>query len=195
MVFSYYGDPVPMKRRIPTKTGVKSTFQPEQEASMATMTVVKFATPGGADQALGVLENLQKQSLIRIQDAAVVSWDNGAKKPKTRQLHNMTGAGALGGSFWGLLFGLIFFVPLLGAAIGAAIGALQGSLIDVGIDDDFIKQTRSEITEGTSAVFLLSTDAVQDRVAEAFKGLPPFELIASNLSKDEESKLKEVFGV
>ena len=44
----------------------------------------------------------------------------GQKKPKTRQLHNLTGAGALGGAFWGMLFGLIFFVPLLGAAIGAA---------------------------------------------------------------------------
>ncbi|MEJ7900479.1 MAG: hypothetical protein WKF63_01440 [Thermomicrobiales bacterium] len=41
---------------------------------MATLTAVKFATPEGADQALGVLENLQTQNLIRIQDAAVVSW-------------------------------------------------------------------------------------------------------------------------
>ncbi len=162
---------------------------------MATMTVVKFATPDGADQALGVLENLQKQNLITIQDAAVVSWENGKKKPKTRQMTNMARVGALGGSFWGLLFGLIFFVPLLGAAIGAAIGALQGSLIDVGIDDEFIKQTRSQVTEGTSAVFLLSTNAVTDRVADAFKALPPHELIASNLSKEEEAKLKDVFGV
>lgn len=162
---------------------------------MATMTVVKFATADGADQALGVLENLQKQNLITIQDAAIVSWENGKKKPKTRQMHSLAGAGALGGAFWGMLFGLIFFVPLLGAAIGAAIGALQGSLIDVGIDDDFIKQMRAQITEGTSAIFLLSSNAVQDRVAEAFKSLPPYELIASNLSMDEEAKLKEVFGV
>jgi len=103
----------------------------------------------------------------------------------------MAGAGAMGGAFWGMLFGLIFFVPLLGAAIGA----LQGSLIDVGIDDRFIKQTREKVTEGTSAVFLLSTNAVPDRVAEAFKDLPPFELVASNLSVEEETKLKDVFGV
>ncbi len=162
---------------------------------MATLTVVKFATPEGADQALGVLKDLQTQNLITIQDAAIVSWPQGSKKPKTHQMHSLTGVGALGGSFWGLLFGLIFFVPLLGMAVGAAIGALQGSLIDVGIDDNFIKQTRSQVTEGTSAVFLLSTNAVTDRVAEAFKNLPPHELIASNLSTDEENKLKEVFGV
>jgi uncharacterized membrane protein len=161
---------------------------------MATLTAVKFATPEGADQALGVLEDLQKQNIIRIQDAAVVSWPVGAKKPKTRQQINTAAAGALGGSFWGLLFGLIFFVPLLGAAIGAAIGALQGSLVDVGINDEFIRKTRESVTEGTSAVFLLTSDAVVDRVAEAFKTLPPYELIASNLSLEEEAKLKEVFS-
>jgi len=41
-------------------------------------------------------------------DGAVVSWPPDEKKPKTRQLHSTTGAGALGGAFWGLLFGLIF---------------------------------------------------------------------------------------
>jgi uncharacterized membrane protein len=50
------------------------------------------------------------------------------------------------------------------------------------------------VTEGTSAVFLLTRDAVVDRVADAFKALPPYELIASNLSADEETKLREVFS-
>lgn len=161
---------------------------------MATLTVVKFESPEGADEALGLLEGAQKQNLIKIQDAAVVSWPVGASKPKTRQLNNLAGAGAMGGAFWGLLFGLIFFIPLLGLAIGAVTGALTGALTDVGIDDDFIKSTREKVTPGTSALFLLSTDAVQDRIAEEFKQLPPFELIASNLSSDEESKLKDVFG-
>ena len=34
-------------------------------------------------------------------------------------------------------------VPLLGALMGAAVGALSGSPADVGIDDDFIKRTRT----------------------------------------------------
>jgi uncharacterized membrane protein len=161
---------------------------------MATLTVVKFATPDGAEQALSTLEGLQRQNIITILDAAVVTWPAGEKKPRTRQHFSPTKAGALSGSFWGFLFGLIFFVPLLGAAIGAAIGAAQGSLVDVGIDDKFIKKTREEVTEGTSAVFLLSANAVVDRVAEAFKSLPPYELIASNLSTEQEATLKEVFS-
>jgi uncharacterized membrane protein len=32
-----------------------------------------------------------------------------------------------------------------------------------------------------------------DRVVEAFKGAPKFEVIASNLSKDQEERLKAAF--
>jgi uncharacterized membrane protein len=158
------------------------------------MSVMKFETPDGAERMLGVLENAQKQALINVQDAAIVSWPQGAKKPKTRQLHNLAGAGALDGAFWGLLFGLIFFVPILGLAIGAGLGALTASMVDVGIDDDFIKKSRDQITEGTSALFLLSSDAVVDRILPQVQaaGLKP-ELISTNLSQEEEDKLREAF--
>ena len=131
---------------------------------MATLTVWEFPTALGAERAESIVQQLQKQELITVHDAAVVSWPEGAKKPKTRQLHNLAASGGLGGAFWGLLFGLIFFVPLLGMAIGAATGALAGSLTDVGIDDDFIKHVRDEVKPGTSALFLMTSDAVIDKV-------------------------------
>src|SRR5829696_7075555 len=113
---------------------------------MATLTAWAFPGVGDADQAAERLRTLQAQQLINVQDAAVVSWEVGKKKPKTRQLSNLAAAGALGGAFWGMLFGLIFFVPLLGLAIGAATGALSGSLADAGIDDKFIDQVRDQVT-------------------------------------------------
>lgn len=160
---------------------------------MATLTVWKFPSPLGAEQAEHTLENLQKQELIQIHDAAVVSWPEGAKKPKTRQLMSPTGAGALGGAFWGLLFGLIFFVPFLGMAVGAGMGALTGSLADVGVNDDFINKVRAEITPGTSALLVLSSGAVLDKVTEAFAG-QSMQLVQTNLSREEEDKLREVFA-
>jgi uncharacterized membrane protein len=160
---------------------------------MATLTVWKFNSPEGAEGALATLEQLQKQELITIHDGAVVSWPEGAKKPKTRQLHNMAGAGAMGGAFWGFLFGLLFFVPLLGMAMGAAMGALTGSLSDVGIDDSFINQVRDKITPGTSALFLMTSGAVQDKVSAAFEGTE-MELLQTNLSTEQEQKLREAFA-
>lgn len=160
---------------------------------MGTLTVWKFATADGADHATEVLRDLSSKQLITIEDAATVRWDAGAKKPKTRQLHNLAGAGALGGAFWGMLFGLIFFVPLLGAAIGAAAGAVGGALTDVGIDDDFIKRVRDQVTPGTSALFVMSSNAVVDKVKEAFAGSSP-ELLFTNLSDEQERAIREAFA-
>ena len=159
---------------------------------MATLTAWAFPTVDGADQAVETVKQLQTQELIKLQDAAVVTWPTGKSKPKTRQLNNLAGAGAMGGAFWGMLFGLLFFIPLLGVAIGAAMGGLAGSMADVGIDDKFIKSVKERVTPGTSALFLLTSDAVMDRVQDAFAGLKP-ELIASNLSAEQEAKLHEVF--
>jgi uncharacterized membrane protein len=159
---------------------------------MATLTVWRFDTPDGAQNALATLERLQKEELIRVEDAAVVSWPEGRKRPRTEQLHSLVGAGALGGSFWGLLFGLLFFVPLLGMAVGAAMGALTASMADVGIDDDFIRSVRDKVTPGTSALFAMTSSAVTDRVLDNFRGTRA-ELISTNLSAEQEAKLRQAF--
>lgn len=159
---------------------------------MATLTALKFPTADGARDVLNTLESLQQQQLITIHDAAIVRWPADKQKPKTEQLHSMAGAGAMSGAFWGMLFGLLFFVPLLGAAVGAAMGGLSGSLVDVGIDDEFIKQVRDQVKPSTSALFLLTSDAVTDRVADALRGTD-MELITTNLSKEDEDALRHAF--
>ncbi|WP_439381134.1 DUF1269 domain-containing protein [Amycolatopsis lexingtonensis] len=160
---------------------------------MSTLTVWRFPTVEGAENALDLLRQLQKQQLISIADAACVSWPEGRKKPKTKDLGSLTGAGALGGGFWGLLFGLIFFVPLLGMAVGAAIGALTGSLSHVGIDEEFVSTVRARVTPGTSALFVMSEETVLDRVVEPFKETGA-SLLSTNLSAEEEARLRDAFG-
>jgi uncharacterized membrane protein len=160
---------------------------------MASLTAWKFPTPFGADDALQKLEKLQGEELIHVYDAALVTWEPGRRKPKTRELHDTKKIGALGGGFWGLLFGLIFFVPILGLAIGAATGALFGSLRDVGISDDFIREVRDKVTPGTSALFALTGEAVMDRVVAEFRD-DEAELISTNLSAEQEGKLRDAFG-
>src|ERR671912_2185433 len=160
---------------------------------MATLSVLKFNDPGGADRVLIALQGLQEREMITLEDAAVVRWPAGDKKPKTHQLHGTAGAGATWGAFWGFLFGLIFFMPFLGAAIGASTGALSGSLADVGIDDDFIRQVREQVTPGTSALFALTSGATEDRVIEELRQFD-FEIISTNLPAEQEQKLREAFG-
>ena len=73
-------------------------------------------------------------------------------------------------------------------------GALSGHFADYGIDDDFIKRVREQVTPGTSALFLMTEKAVVDRVVEELKG-GDFELISSNLSKEQEDELRSAFGI
>jgi uncharacterized membrane protein len=164
------------------------------EKVMATLTAWKFSTPQGADFALKKLEKLHSEMVINLHDAAVVLWEVGHKKPKTHEMHDTTASGALGGAFWGMLFGLIFFMPFLGAAIGAASGALLGSMRDVGISDAFIRDVREKVTPGTSALFVLSSGAVYDKVAAEFRDTEA-ELIRTNMSDEQEAKLREAFGL
>ena len=126
---------------------------------MATLSVLKFDDPYGADRVLIALQGLHERRTITLVDAAVVSRPQGNNRPKTRQLHSTAGAGAGWGAFWGFLFGMLFFIPLLGAALGAGMGAIGGSLANVGIDHDFVKQVREKVTEGTSALFALTSGA------------------------------------
>jgi uncharacterized membrane protein len=93
-----------------------------------------------------------------------VSWPENKSKPKTQQL----------GGF-----------PRL--------GALAASMSDVGITDDFIRRVRSEVTPGTSAVFAYTSGAIVDKVQAAMKPHDP-TLLTSNLSADQEKRLREAFA-
>lgn len=159
---------------------------------MAHLTVWKFDSAQGADAALGKMREIQKEHLVQVDDAAVVSWPADKKRPRTHQAAVLTLDAALDGSFWGLLFGLIFFRPFVGAAIGAAVGALTGSFADYGIDDELIEKVRAEITQGTSALFLLTEKETPDRIAEMFQG-SSMKLIQSNLSREQEVRLRALF--
>jgi len=161
---------------------------------MSALTVWKFNTADGAAHALTKLGELQKQQLIQVLDAAIVSWPAGQKRPKTRQVVDTAAAGALGGVFWGLLFGMIFFTPLLGVVVGMTAGALSGRFTDYGINDDFIKDVQGKVTEGTSALFLMTASVTLDKVEAAFAPEEKGELIQSNLSLEQEAKLREDFG-
>jgi uncharacterized membrane protein len=160
---------------------------------MSNLFVLKVADEMTAEQMVQTLKRLQDQQLIRVEDAAIVTRRPDGK-PKIRQMHDLVGAGALGGAFWGMLIGLLFFMPFLGAAIGAGAGALAGKFSDVGINDEFIKQVGSSIQPGESALFLLVSNAVADKVLPELKQYK-FQVIQTSLSEKDEAALRETLGV
>ncbi|MFC7132747.1 MULTISPECIES: DUF1269 domain-containing protein [Salinibaculum] len=146
----------------------------------------------GAEKMREKMYDFQRRELITLEDAAVVVR-NEKGKAKVKQAHSLVGAGALGGAFWGMLIGLLFFAPWLGLIAGAAAGAVSGKLGDIGIDDSFIKNVSEAIEPGNSALFLLTRDAKLDRIVEETSDMS-FEIIETNLSPDEETRLREAFA-
>jgi uncharacterized membrane protein len=61
---------------------------------MASLVVLKFDTPEGADKRLELTASLQKQHLLEVLDAATVTWHKGKKRPKTRHGGELKCAGA-----------------------------------------------------------------------------------------------------
>lgn len=107
---------------------------------MSELIVIAFDDEATGFELRAELVKMQRDYLIEMEDAVVVTRA-GEDDIQLHQAVNLTAAGALGGGFWGTLIGLVFLNPLIGAAVGAASGALAGRLTDIGINDDFMRDT------------------------------------------------------
>jgi uncharacterized membrane protein len=159
---------------------------------MTTFTVWKFETPDGAEHAEKVLKDAEADGLVKIVDHAVMTWPLGADKPETHHKHDDSKRGAAWGALWGVLGGALFAIPVAGAIAGVAIGALAKSTEGTGITKDDLARIRTEVVEGTSALFLVTEDADLDKLGERFRFNTT--LITTNLTDVERDTLLETFG-
>lgn len=164
---------------------------------MAELIVLGFDNTEEADRVLLKLSKLKKEYLIDIEDAVVAVRDE-AGKVHLKQSINLVAAGAtsgfLTGGLWGTLVGLLFMNPaaglVLGGAIGAGAGALTGSLVDYGINDDFIKSLAETLPVNSSALFILVRKVQPEKVLAELSGIKA-KVLRTSLSPDQEKKLQE----
>ena len=159
---------------------------------MTTFTVWKYDNPEGADHAVSLLQQAANEGLVKIDDHAVVSWPLGASHPTTKHQHEDNWRGAGWGALWGLLFGALFAIPVIGLAVGAGAGALSKARERLGISEEQLERIRGEITEGTSALFLVTEQGDLDRLGERMRGVHS-RLIETNLTDAERKELIETF--
>ena len=159
---------------------------------MSNLVVIAFDDEYKAFELRALLAKMQREYLIEMEDAAVVTKEAGGKV-KLHQAVNLTAAGAIGGGFWGMLIGMLFLNPLLGAAVGAGAGAISGKLSDIGINDNFIRELSESLKPGTSALFLLVRKATPDKIVERLQGFGG-KVLKTSLSKDKEEELQKVLS-
>lgn len=161
---------------------------------MSDLVIVAFPDEATAFEARAALVKLQREYLIEMEDAVVVT----RKDDGSVQLHqavNMTAAGAAGGGMWGALIGLLFLNPLVGAAVGAGAGALSDWMTDIGIKDDFLKEVGNSIPPGGAALGVLIRKMTADKVLagmEAFAGKG--RILRTSLSAEQEAKLADALA-
>jgi uncharacterized membrane protein len=160
---------------------------------MTTFTVWKFEDADGAERAEATLKTAEGEGLVTIVDHAVLTWPEDAEKPDLKHGHDSGKRGAGWGALWGVLGGALFAVPVVGLAVGAGIGALAKSTDGTGITKEDMERIRTEVTPGTSALFLVTEDADMDRLGERFRGHDS-KLISTNLTEAERDVLLETFG-
>jgi uncharacterized membrane protein len=129
-------------------------------------TAWRFSGTEGADDAVLRLKQLDDQELIDVQDVAVIRWPQYAAEP-TAQEH--------------------------ATEQGSMVSALVHKLRHGVIDGSMIESVKGDLAPGTSALVLLSSDAVIDKVAGAFAG-QGMELIRSDLSVPQQDRLRAAFG-
>ncbi len=158
---------------------------------MSELIVLTYADQESGRNVFAELDNLQKQQLITLEDAALAYKDDKGKvKIKQTLEKQYTGAAAVWGGFWGLLIGLLFLTPIFWGVIGALLGGVLGKTADIGIDNKFIKDVGNALDPGGSAVFMLVIKATEDKVIadlQQFGGT----VYQTSLSKEDEALIKQ----
>ena len=160
---------------------------------MNTFMVWCFAHPDTAAASLPRLQRLVAAGEAIVDDAALVTWPPGHRKPSTATLGSLCGPGRLWGGSWGVLLALIFLVPIAGPTFGAAAGAVAGTLSDFGIADDFVKRVREDVGPGSSALFVVTTRTSAERLAAALSDAATLTA-RSALSHAQEQHLRDALG-
>lgn len=161
---------------------------------MSELIVIAFDDEATGFELRAELVKMQQDYLIEMEDVVVVT----RRAENDIQLHqavSLTAAGALGGGFWGTLAGLLFLNPLLGAAVGAASGALAGGLSDIGINDDFMRDTARSLPPGGSAVFVLLRKMTADKVLDRLQSFHHRgRVLQTSLSRQDEDRLRHALS-
>ncbi len=159
---------------------------------MSNLIAVAYDDVDTAKNVLQSLGELSTEHAITLDDAVIVEHrDNG--KVKLHQTARPGVTGAAGGAVWGGLIGLLFLAPLVGMAVGAAAGGASGAMVDLGVDDRFMKDLGAELQPGSAALVLLVRDSTPDKVLPRVSGYGG-RVVHTSLSDEAEAHLREALG-
>jgi uncharacterized membrane protein len=126
---------------------------------MPSLTVWRYPTPLGVEAGELLLRRLEERGALTVHDAVTVIWMPGADQPDVRRVRHRTAGAAGRGTFWGALVGTLVLAPVAGAAVGATAAAVASRLRHAGVPAETVSALTGALTPGTSALFVVTSDA------------------------------------
>ncbi|HVX45706.1 MAG TPA: DUF1269 domain-containing protein [Mycobacteriales bacterium] len=146
--------------------------------------VISFDDPLKANEFLLAAARLQKNGQIQLHDAVFIRRDKDGKSTVQETQDITTGRGAMSGALWGVLLGTLFGGPigaLIGGAASAGSGALMAKFIDLGIQDEKVKELRQTVPPGSTGLALLISHLSLGDLQRELQRFPGANLVESDL--------------
>ena len=155
------------------------------------MMVVAFEGENQAGQVLDALKQLDKLEVVDLKSAAVIVRESSGdvRIKETRDFD--VKQGAIGGALAGGVLGLLRGGLIKGAILGAAGGAAAGKFIDLGLDDDFLKEIGDSLGPNSSAIVALVDFEQVDLAMEELDKFEGGRILRHSLSGEVYTKLSE----
>jgi uncharacterized membrane protein len=130
---------------------------------MSDIGIITFPEEETAREVLKSLKKLEKDKMLKLEDAAVITKGADGKAKISQTLDATKAKGAISGGAIGLVIGTMVGGPIGGALLGAAAGAFAGKKIDYGISNDKIEAVSEALEKNSSAIFVKATLTEQNR--------------------------------
>jgi uncharacterized membrane protein len=114
--------------------------------------VVVFPGETRAAEVLNELKKLDKEHLIHLKNAAIITRDRGGKV-SIHETHDFDAKqGAVAGALAGGLLGMLRGDTIEGALLGAGAGLITSKVVDLGFKDEYLKQLSANLQPDSSAI-------------------------------------------
>jgi len=155
------------------------------------MIVVAFETESGAEQVLESLKGMESMDIVDLKSAALIVRESSGDVRIKETSDFDTKQGAIGGALAGGVLGLLGGGLLRGAILGAAGGAAAGKFVDLGLEDDFLKDVGESLEPSSSAIVALVDFEQVDRAMAELEQFEGGRILKHTLSADVYAKLSE----
>ncbi|MCB0199058.1 MAG: DUF1269 domain-containing protein [Anaerolineae bacterium] len=162
-----------------------------------TISIVIFKDEEEAKAAVKRMQKAEKDHMIEVEDAVLVSKDQNGKVHVKEYKDFTTRRGAITGGAIGIVVGAVLGGPV-GAAIAAGVvggvaGAFVGKAVDFGIPKDRIEYVGQSLDNGKAAVFGKIKTQHMDLLRSSIEQ-GPGELLEFEVTEDAEADMDDFYS-